>query len=119
VLPGRLVLPASEEGAPPLLVLSFDAQAALADDPQTAPVRECSLSLDVPQTAAQAEPFPAWHNLARALGEDMDATPVDDQGQAITLHAFADIGRELQTLYGRLEALDLAAGSAAARRLFS
>ncbi len=118
-LPGRLVLPAAEEGAPPVLSLNFDAQAALADDPQTAPVRECTLTLDVPQTAAQAEPFPAWHSAARALSEDMDAALVDDQGQPITLHAFAAIGEELQTLYGRLEALDLAAGSAAARRLFS
>jgi len=32
---------------------------------------------------------------------------------------FAAIGRELETLYGKLEALDLAAGSPAARRLFS
>lgn len=119
VLPGRLVLPSTEEGAPPMLVLSFDAQAALADDPQTAPVRECTLTLDVPQTAQRAEPFPAWHAAARALSDDMDAVLVDDQGQPITLHAFAAIGQELQTLYTRLEALDLAAGSAAARRLFS
>ena len=56
---------------------------------------------------------------ATALADDMDATPVDDQGQAVTLHAFAAIGKELETLYRQLEALDLAAGSAAARRLFS
>jgi hypothetical protein len=119
VLPGRLVLPAPEEGAPPVLTLAFDAQAALADDPQAAPVRECQLVLDVPQTAAAAEPFPAWHRVAQALSDDMDAALVDDQGQPITLHAFAAIGQELQQLYARLEALDLAAGSAAARRLFS
>ncbi len=119
VLPGRLVLPAADEGAPPVLSLGFDAQAALAEDPQTSPVRECILTLDVPQTAAQAEPFPAWHGVARALSDDMDALLVDDHGQPVTLHAFAAIGQELQTLYGRLEALDLAAGSAAARRLFS
>lgn len=119
VLPGRLVQASPEEGAPPVLVLSFDAQAALADDPQTAPVRECTLTLDVPQTAQRAEPFPAWHAAARALSDDMDALLVDDQGQPITLHAFAAIGQELEALYTRLEALDLAAGSPAARRLFS
>lgn len=119
VLPGRLVLPGAEEGAPPVLTLAFDAQAALADDPQAAPVRECQLVLDVPQTAAVAEPFPAWHRVAQALSDDMDASLVDDQGQPITLHAFAAIGQELQQLYARLEALDLAAGSTAARRLFS
>jgi hypothetical protein len=119
VLPGRLVMPAAEEGAPPLLVLDFDPQAALAEDPQSAPLRECTLSLDVPQTPASAEAFPAWHHAAGALAADMDAQLVDDQGRAITLHAFAGIGRELQALYRRLEALELPAGSAAARRLFS
>jgi hypothetical protein len=44
---------------------------------------------------------------------------VDDQGAPITLHAFAAIGQELGKLYEQLEALDLAAGSPAARRLFS
>ncbi len=119
VLPGRLVLPAAEEGDPPVLVLSFDAQAALEEDPQKAAVRECQLSLDVPQTAAAAEPFPAWHNAARKLADDLAATVVDDFGELITVHAFAAIGQELGQLYAQLEARDLAAGSAAARRLFS
>ena len=119
VLPGRLVVSAAEEGAPPLLALSFDAQAALAEDPQQTPVRECLLTLDVPQIEERLEPFPAWHHAARSLADDMDASMMDDQGQVITLHAFAAIGTELSGLYRRLEALDLAAGSAAARRLFS
>lgn len=119
VLPGRLVLPGADDSAPPVLVLQFDAQAALADDPQQAVVRECALVLDVPQTDEAQEPFPVWHRVATALCDDMDATPVDDQGQPVTLHAFAAIGRELAQLYEQLAALDLAAGSAAARRLFS
>lgn len=118
-VPGRLVLPAAEDGAPPLLALSFDPQAALADNPQAAAVREVTLSLDVPQTEEQAEPFPAWHNTARTLCDDMDASLVDDQGQPVTLHAFAAIGSELQKIYRALESRDLAAGTAAARRLFS
>ncbi len=117
--PGRLVLPSNDDGEPPVLVLSFDAQAALADDPQRAPLRECALALDVPQTEARSEPFPTWHNAARSLADDMGAEVVDDQGQVVTLHAFAAIGQELSVLYKQLEALDLAAGSAAARRLFS
>ena len=36
VVPGRLVLPAAEEGAPPVLMLTFDSQAALADEPDRA-----------------------------------------------------------------------------------
>jgi len=119
VLPGRLVLPAAEDGAPPLLVLSVDAQAALAEQSQDSAVRECSLTLDLPQTAASAEPFPAWHRTATTLADDMDATAVDDDGQPVVLAAFAAIGRDVEQLYQRLEALDLQAGSPAARRLFS
>jgi hypothetical protein len=118
-VPGRLVLPSNEEQAPPLLVLTVDAQAALADTPQSSAVRECTLSLDVPQSPESAEPFPAWHRSATALAADLDASAVDDQGQPVTLHAFAAIGQELAGLYQRLEALDVAAGTAAARRLFS
>ncbi len=121
-VPGRLVLQSDEEGAPPMLVLAVDAQAALAalgDNPQAAAVRVCTLTLDVPQTPASAEPFPAWHLIGKQLADDLDATAVDDQGQALTLHAYAAIGKELDEIYARLEALDLAAGSAAARRLFS
>jgi hypothetical protein len=118
-VPGRLVLASSEDGAPPLLVLSFDAQAALADDPQAAALHEVALSLDVPQTPAAHEPFPAWHRIAHALAEDMDADLIDDAGRPITLHAFDAIGKELAQLYAALESHDLAAGSPAARRLFS
>ena len=118
-VPGRWVLASTEEGAPPMLSLSVDPQAALAEDPQTAVVRECQLSLDVPQTPASVEPFPAWHLMGKKLADDLDATACDDYGEPITLHAFDAIGREIDELYGRLERLDLAAGSPAARRLFS
>ena len=118
-VPGRLVLPTAEEGAPPMLVLSFDGQAALADDPGQAAVRELSLGLDVAQTDELAEPYATWHEVARKLAEDLDAAIVDDQGQLITLHAFSAIHAELTRLYEALAAHDLAAGSTGARRLFS
>ena len=119
VLPGRLVLPGAEDGAPPVLVLAFDPQVALADDPGTAAVRVLQLSLDVPQTPEAAEPFPAWHQAARLLATDMDATMTDDSGRPIVLQGFVAIGDDLKTLYAALESRDLAAGSPAARRLFS
>jgi hypothetical protein len=119
VLPGRLVMPGAEDGAPPVLVLGFDSQVALSDDPGVAAVREVQLSLDVPQTPEGAEPFPAWHEAARLLAADMDATMIDDSGRPITLAAFATIGEDLKLLYRALESRDLTAGSAAARRLFS
>lgn len=118
-VPGRLVLPSADEGAPPVLVLEFDAQAALAEEPQAAPLREVILSLDVPQTPAAVEPFPTWHKVAHTLAEDMDAELRDDAGRPITLHAFDVIGKELSQLYASLDAHDLAAGSPAARRLFA
>lgn len=118
-VPGRLVMPSADEGAPPILVLSFDHQAALADDPGHAALREVALSLDVPQTPESVEPFATWQEICRRLADDLDATLVDDRGQPITLHAFQTIGQELQRLYRALESRDLAAGSLAARRLFS
>jgi hypothetical protein len=118
-VPGRLVLPSLEESAPPVLVLAVDARAALADNTQVAAIREFTLTLDVPQTPAAVEPFPAWHRVAQKLADELDAEAVDDRGQPLSLQAYAAIGRELGEIYSRLEALDLSAGSAAARRLFS
>ena len=117
-LPGRLVLPSADDGAPPVLVLSFDAQAALSDDAQLAPVRQLTLTLDVAQTPEAAEPFAVWQQAIRALAEDMDAAAVDDQGRPVTLMHYTTIADELTTLYRALESRDMAAGSALARRLF-
>ena len=122
-VPGRLVHPGAgaDDGAaaPPMLTLSFDPQAALAEDPAQAAVANVTLALDVPQTDAAAEPFAAWQVAARALATDLDATLVDDAGRPLQLGGFAAIGKDLGVLYEALQARDLAAGSAAARRLFS
>ena len=119
VVPGRLVLPSSDEGAPPVLTLTFDSQAALADDPNLSAVRDVTLSFDVPQTEAKAQPFASWQASAQALATGMDASIVDDHGRPLSAEGFAAIGNELGQLYAALEGRDLAAGSAAARRLFS
>ena len=119
VVPGRLVYPSTEEGAPPVLILTFDSQAALADEPDRAAVHDVTLSFDVPQTDPAAEPFKAWQAAAQALAVGMDAVVVDDHQRPLSSEGFATIGRELGQLYAMLEARDLAAGSAAARRLFS
>lgn len=118
-LPGRLVLPGSEEGAPPVLTLSFDAQAALAEDPSRSAVRELTLSFDVPQTPAEQNPFAAWCAAGEALALALDAALFDDQGQPFSPQAFPAVGQALEQLYAALASRDLAAGSAAARRLFS
>ena len=119
LVPGRLVLPGAEDGAPPVLTLAFDSQAALADDPNQSALRDVTLSFDVPQTDAAVEPFVAWQASAQALSLGMDAEVVDDNGHPLGAESFAVIGTELTRLYEELASRDLAAGSAAARRLFS
>jgi hypothetical protein len=117
-MPGRMVLPGAEDGAPPVLMLSFDAQAALSEDPQQAAVRRFTLSLDVAQTTEAADPFGTWQAVIRALATEMDATAIDDDERPITLQHYTTIASELKTLYSALESRDMAAGSAVARRLF-
>ncbi len=118
-LPGRLVLPSHEEGAPPVLTLHFDAQAAFADDPDQATIRELMLAFDVPQTAAEQEPYKGWCAAGEVLSMSLGAVMVDEQGHAFMPAAFESIGFELTRLYEALTARDLAAGSPAARRLFA
>ncbi|HEY1091263.1 MAG TPA: cell division protein FtsZ [Burkholderiaceae bacterium] len=118
-LPGRLVMPAREEGDPAMLLLSFEAQAALADDPQASSLRELTLSLDVPQTAEALEPFAAWQEAARGLARDLEADICGANGELLNLHAFAAIGQQLTVLYHALASRDMAAGTLVSRRLFS
>ena len=116
---GRMVLPASGEGLPPVLVLGFDAQAALAEDPAQSAIRELSLHLDVAQADRSEQPFERMRDAAFALAEAMDGVVTDDAGQPLAHETMDVIGQELQILYTTLEQRDLAAGSAVARRLFS
>ena len=119
VIPGRMVLPASVEGMPPVLVLGFDSQAALAEDPAHSAIREISLHLDVAHVERAERPFERMRDTAFALAQAMDGSVTDDRGQALTAQAMEVIGTELQTLYNTLEQRDLAVGSPLARRLFS
>ena len=119
VIPGRMVIAAPEVGLPPILGLSFDPQAALADDPTQAAVRKVVLTLDVPQVHRQEQPFPRMCQVARELARVMDGAITDDDGRPLSDAALQAIDRDLQTLYDTLDARDLSAGSAQARRLFS
>ena len=118
-IPGRMVLPAGVPGAPPVLGLSFDTQAALAEDPAQSALRELTLSLDVPQVDRQEQPFVRMREAALALAEAMDGSITDDNGQLIRTEALDVIGADLENLYDMLDSRDLAAGSSLARRLFS
>jgi len=119
VIPGRLVLPSAQEGLPPLLVLGFDSQAALAEFPAQSAIREVTLHLDVAQADRSEAPFDHMRDAAFGLAQGMDGVVTDDNGQPLAPDTMNVIGNELQTLYNTLEERDLAAGSAVARRLFS
>ena len=118
-IPGRLVLAASEEGLPPVLVLSFDSQAALAEDPAQSAIRSISLHLDVAQVDRGEQPFERMRECALSMAEAMDGLITDDNGHALALASMDVIAADLQSLYDVLEQRDLASGSALARRLFS
>jgi hypothetical protein len=119
VTAGRLVLPARDDGAPPMLSLHYDPKAALADDLRVARVDEITLVFDVPQTAQSESPFNAWCAAGRALALSLDAVISDDEGRILPPESLPQVGQDLDALYERLAERDLAAGSAAARRLFS
>jgi hypothetical protein len=119
VIPGRMVLPANGHGSPPALGLSFDTQAAMADDPAQSALRALTLSLDVPQVDRSEQPFVRMRETATALATAMEGTITDDNGQVIRPEALDVIGADLEKLYDTLDARDLAAGSPQARRLFS
>jgi hypothetical protein len=118
-LPGRLVLPASTAGALPIMSLSFDTQAALADDPTQAALLEFTLTIDVPQVPRQERPFERLREAASVLAQSMDGIISDDRGQPIREDVLDAIGAELTSRYDSLDARELSAGSPLARRLFS
>jgi FtsZ-interacting cell division protein ZipA len=119
VIPGRMVVPAPAVGLPPILGLTFDAQAAMSEDPTQSAIWELTLSLDVPQVDRQEEPFARMVHTADELARVMDGAVTDDNGQALSQAAIASISKDLQALYDTLDARDLSAGSVQARRLFS
>lgn len=118
-LPGRLVLPASTAGALPIMSLSFDTQAALADDPTQAALLEFTLTIDVPQVPREERPFERLREAAAVLSQSMDGIISDDRGQPIRDEILEAIGAELTARYDSLDARELSAGSPLARRLFS
>ena len=119
-LPGRMVLPCALANLPPVMTLSFDTQAAMAEDATTqSAIREIALSLDVPHVDPAEQPFARMRECAKALATNMDGVVCDDQGQRINEAALDGIAIDLENLYQTLEMRELSAGSPLARRLFS
>jgi hypothetical protein len=117
-IPGRMVLPGAQAQAP-ILVLSFDSQAAMADDPEQTALRELTMSLDVPQVSRSEKPFELMCKAALALASAMDGALMDDNGNRIRVESMQVINADLEKLYDTLDARELSAGSPLGRRLFS
>lgn len=118
-LPGRMVLPASQPASAPVLVLQFETQAALSDDPDQAALRSFSITLDVPHVARAERPFVRMREAASHLARAMEGQITDDGGRTLLPDALDQIGADLEGLYDALEARALPAGAALTRRLFS
>ncbi|MFV0681599.1 cell division protein ZipA C-terminal FtsZ-binding domain-containing protein [Ottowia sp.] len=119
VVAGRMVLPSSQPGLPPLLDLSFDPRAVLAEDPVHTAITSVTLNLDVPQVHRSEQPFDRLRDAALSLAQAMDGIITDDAGQRLQAETIESIGSDLNHLYDALDQHDLAAGSPQARRLFS
>ena len=117
-IPGRMVLPGAS-GQAPVLGLSFDTQAAMAEDPEQTALRELTLFLDVPQVARSEQPFARMCEVALALAATMDGIITDEAGNPIHAQAMDGIHADLEKLYDTLDARELSAGSVLSRRLFS
>ena len=115
-IPGRMVLPGVHAA---ILGLSFDSQAAMADDPEQTALRELTLSLDAPQVSRSEKPFARLCEVALAMASGMDGVIMDDNGSRIRADAMEVIHADLEKLYDTLDARELSAGSLLGRRLFS
>jgi hypothetical protein len=118
-LPGRMVVPGGQVGQAPVLSLTFDPQAAMADDPEQSALRELSLLLEVTHVPRSEQAFMRMRQAAAALAEAMDGVVTDDAGQPLSTETMDRIGADLEVLYDALDSRDLSAGSPQARRLFS
>jgi hypothetical protein len=117
--PGRMLLPASQTGHGPILGLSFDSQAAQAEDPEQTALYEVTLSLDVPQVLRSERSFARMCEVAIALAGSMDGVIIDDNAILVRPEAMEAIHADLEALYDRMDARELSAGSMLGRRLFS
>jgi ZipA, C-terminal FtsZ-binding domain len=118
-LPGRMVLSNPVASLPQLVTLTFDSQAAMADDASHSAIRELTLSLEVAQVARTEYPFARMRECAKALAISMDGRLCDDQGHLMSESALDSLAVDIERLYDALDERDLSAGSMLARRLFS
>ncbi|WP_432260092.1 cell division protein ZipA C-terminal FtsZ-binding domain-containing protein [Cupriavidus sp. TMH.W2] len=103
----------------PLFTLQFGDTNFLRDDLTVKAGRQITLLLDVPVADQAARPFKTVCEYGHTLAQRMGAQLVDDNMRPLTEASFVAIFSQLETLYNKLEARGMPAGSSVALRLFS
>ncbi|THU02862.1 cell division protein FtsZ [Lampropedia puyangensis] len=119
VTPGRLILPAASPNSPPVLVLNYDPQAAMADDLDHAPVHEILFSLDVPNVDRSENAYERLRSILDSMAQTMEGAVTDPEGRKLPAMAIESIGADMERIYDALEARGFPAGSPSALKLFS
>jgi FtsZ-interacting cell division protein ZipA len=108
---GRLVMPDGDGG----ILFSLSTNVTLAEEITS----RLTLLLDVPRVAPLRDGFGAMIACAKMLAARLDGTVVDDGNQALSDATLAEIGQQVGSFYGQMEAANIPAGSTRALRLFS
>ncbi|GAB3628565.1 Cell division protein ZipA [Pandoraea terrae] len=103
----------------PVFMLQFGDTNFLRDDLTYKGGDLITLLLDVPVADEDLLPFRLMCDYAKSIGQRIGGRVVDDQRRPLSDAALQNVDRQLLTLYERLEARGLPAGSQATRRLFS
>lgn len=103
----------------PVFMLQFGETNFLRDDLTFKGGQMITLLLDVPVADEDILPFRLMCDYAASLSHRIGARVVDDQRRPLPESALEAIETQLLTLYAKLEHAGIAAGSPAARRLFS
>jgi hypothetical protein len=103
----------------PVFMLQFGDTNFLRDDLAYKGGQMITLLLDVPCADEDILPFRLMCDYAASLSQRIGARVVDDQRRPLPDSALVAIDKQLMTLYGKLDAAGMPAGSTTARRLFS
>lgn len=107
----RYVMQDGEGGA----LFSLSTNVTLAEDYTS----RLTLLLDVPCVAPARNGFATMVACAKSLATRLDGTIVDDSNHALTDEALAEIEGQVHAFYDDMQAVNIAAGSPRALRLFS
>lgn len=116
--PGRMEIQPSTAGSPPVLVLEYDPNAALADELDQVPIRNFILTLDVNSVSREENPFGRLRAVIDGMARDMEGILTDPDGRAVPPMALEQMEADITRIQDALDARGLSAGSMSARVLF-